>query len=408
MKQTLLLLFTSFSLFSFSQDSAKVLFIGNSYTHQHNVPQLVANIASNLGDYVFNDMQTAGGATLENHTMNSATFTKIQSQEWDYVVIQAQSVEPSVSDAQVNANTLPYAIQLADSVYANNFCSEVLFYMTWGRENGFPQWQPISTFEGMQTRLRSAYLRFADSVQGSVSPVGMAWKHVRDNHPGIQLYSTDGSHASAEGAYLTACTFYASIFRKPSSGATFYSSVNPTIAGQLQAAADFVVLDSLDHWNLRDISEHTQAEFGYTIGPNGEVTFDNQSTKAQTYSWDFGDGQVSTDETPTVTYGANGIYTVTLTATSPCDDDVVSYDINVNTLGLQEAGLNQVTVKSHGQGVFELVSNQNVRSIDVAGATGNQIMKVSSNVVDLSNATPGIYFLRVLTDDGEETLRVMR
>ena len=39
-----------------------------------------------------------------------------------------------------------------------------MMFMTWGRENGDPQWTPISTFEGMNDRLRSAYLRFADST----------------------------------------------------------------------------------------------------------------------------------------------------------------------------------------------------------------------------------------------------
>ena len=106
------------------------------------------------------------------------------------------------------------AMQLADSVYANNFCTEVMMYMTWGRKNGDPQWAPISTFDGMNDRLRSAYLRMADSVQGSVSPVGSAWKYVRENYPSIELYNADESHPSVAGTYLAACTFYASIFRK--------------------------------------------------------------------------------------------------------------------------------------------------------------------------------------------------
>ena len=176
---------------SFSQETAKVLFIGNSYTYVNDLPSMLSNIAASFGDQVTHDSQTPGGTTFQGHTQNAATWTKINSQIWDFVVLQAQSQEPSFPDSQVNSSTIPYAMQLADSVYANNFCTEVLMYMTWGRKNGDPQWGPISTFEGMNDRLRSAYLRIADSVQGSVSPVGSAWRYVRENYPTIELYNPD-------------------------------------------------------------------------------------------------------------------------------------------------------------------------------------------------------------------------
>ena len=46
------------------------------------------------------------------------------------------------------------------------------------------------------------------------------------------------------------------------------------------------------------------------------VSFDNQSTGAVSYSWDFGNGAISTVENPTVVYLAPGSYTVSLIATS--------------------------------------------------------------------------------------------
>lgn len=59
------------------------------------------------------------------------------------------------------------------------------------------------------------------------------------------------------------------------------------------------------------------ASFQYEIGTTNflEVTFSNFSQNATTYSWDFGDNNTSTDESPTHTYAAGGDYTVTLTAT---------------------------------------------------------------------------------------------
>ncbi len=47
-----------------------------------------------------------------------------------------------------------------------------------------------------------------------------------------------------------------------------------------------------------------------------EYTFTNSSTGATSYLWDFGDGNTSTEESPTHVYDTHNVYTVTLTATN--------------------------------------------------------------------------------------------
>ncbi|WP_200975645.1 PKD domain-containing protein [Echinicola sp. 20G] len=60
----------------------------------------------------------------------------------------------------------------------------------------------------------------------------------------------------------------------------------------------------------------------YTFDDEGlTVNFNNTSENVVTYSWDFGDGNTSTEENPSHTYVAEGTYTVVLTATS--EDGVV-------------------------------------------------------------------------------------
>jgi PKD repeat protein len=60
------------------------------------------------------------------------------------------------------------------------------------------------------------------------------------------------------------------------------------------------------------------ASFQYTIDPQDflKVTFTNFSQNATSYSWNFGDGNTSTTESPTHTYANPGPYTVVLTATN--------------------------------------------------------------------------------------------
>lgn len=409
-KAILSITITITTLFSFAQDSVSVLFIGNSYTYVNNLPQMLEDLAASKGDIVFSSAQTAGGATFQYHAGNLATYNAIQAQPWDYVVLQAQSQEPSFPDSQVDTQTLPYAMQLADSIYANNFCSEVLYFLTWGRENGDPQWLPISTYDGMQARLRSAYLRFADSTQGSVSPVGAVWKYVRDNHPAIQLYSADESHPSVAGSYLAACTFYTSVFRKSPVGATYYSSLSAGDATILQQAVQTMMIDSLDVWNLRPIDQHTQAEFDFTV--NGDqVEFDNLSTKATDYVWNFQDGSTSNEVTPIHTYTANGSYDVQLIAISPCDSDTVSYTVEINALDLNEyitdSGLIKKVTTDEGQ--FYIETSESIIDYQVLNMEGRVLIDQNLNgttlTIDARNFPVGQYLLILKGESEAEVYR---
>ena len=117
----------------------KFYLLGNSYTAANDLPEKVSKIASSLGDSVFYDSNTPGGYRLLNHATNATTLAKISQEDWDYVVIQAQSQEPSWPPSQVANEVLPYAAILNDSIKSNNLCTEVVFYMTWGRKYGDQQ-----------------------------------------------------------------------------------------------------------------------------------------------------------------------------------------------------------------------------------------------------------------------------
>lgn len=315
-----------------AQDSVSVLFIGNSYTYANDLPGMLEQLAESAGKTVFTGSKTNGGFTFQNHAGDPQTYAAMHQYPWDVVVLQAQSQEPSFPDVQVDTQTLPYARQLSDSVYAIHPCSNVLYFMTWGRENGDPQWGPIATFEGMNARLYNAYLRMADSTDAMVSAVGAVWKYVRDHHPSVQLYSGDGSHPSVAGSYLAACTFYTSLFRSPVTGTPFSAGLDAQTASWLQMSADMVILDSLDHFRLHPVDEPVQAAFAESI--NGmTVTFNNTSVRGEWWSWDFGDGAETALEHPVHTYASSGVYDVRLTAGNSCTSDTVWKQVAVGIGG---------------------------------------------------------------------------
>jgi len=71
------------------------------------------------------------------------------------------------------------------------------------------------------------------------------------------------------------------------------------------------------------------------------VTFNNQTLNASSYQWSFGDGQTSTQVSPTYTYDASGTYKVTLVAfTDDNQSDSLSRNITVGELVMTGISIN--------------------------------------------------------------------
>jgi len=65
------------------------------------------------------------------------------------------------------------------------------------------------------------------------------------------------------------------------------------------------------------------------IGIGEEITFENCSENAYSYTWDFGDGSISYEQNPTHTYAFAGAYGVLLISSNDNSTDFASSIINV-------------------------------------------------------------------------------
>jgi hypothetical protein len=290
----------------------RVLFIGNSYTAANSLPTMVAAVASSANQNLACSQQTLGGATLYQHSQSNATYTKLASQSWDYVVLQAQSQEPSFPYSQFSWQTLPYAIQLVDSIRSIAPCAQPVFFRTWGRENGdqancavFP---PLCTYEGMDSILHRHYSLMADTTDAYLSPVGSVWKHIRDTDSTINLYTSDGSHPSLAGTYAAACTFFTMITRMDPNSITDDQNLAPAVAAAIRQAAKNVVYDSLSAWSVGLYD--TEAGFTASMS-NDTLTFTDTSLFADSVYYDFGDGNSSSTPNGIHAYGQDDLFTVT-------------------------------------------------------------------------------------------------
>ncbi len=316
-----------------------VLFIGNSYTGVNDLPNTFRQVALSLGDTVTTSAQTPGGYTLNGHATTPATINAIESQPWDFVVMQEQSqlgaLPFDITDTELGA------VQLVAAIEENDECTYPVFYMTWGRQNGddlnCPDFPFMCTYDGMQLGLRNNYVALAEENDAYVAPVGVAWKRVRDTQPGINLYNPDQSHPSVEGTYLAACVFYCTLFQQSCTGASFISSLAPDIAATLQGIASSTVLDSTTTWNL-DVPNGTDATIdGSSSDAWNNVTFYHFGQG--THLWTCSNGQTSTEASPTFTFSASGVYTFTHTYNDPCGNtDTVTWTGEVIEVGVDEVG----------------------------------------------------------------------
>lgn len=303
--------------FASSATIKRVLFIGNSYTSVNDLPNTLLNLSLSMGDTIQVDNSAPGGFTFNQHSNYATTLAKIQSGNWDFVVLQEQSQIPAFSTAQVQTDCYPYAKKLCDTIRAYNPCAEIVFYMTWGRKNGdasnCASYPPICTYLGMQQRLRESYLEMSDSNHATCAPVGVVWKNYRTAYPLVELYNPDESHPSIQGTYLAACTFYTTIFGKSCVGAQYApAGVSTSDLFTIQTVASETILDSLENW--QHAGTLPKASFATNVA-GGTATFTNFSLRYNNSSWNFGDGSAPSSQTsPQHTYAVAGNYVVTLTA----------------------------------------------------------------------------------------------
>ncbi len=398
-----------------AQFSKKVLFLGNSYTGVNNLPQMVYDAALSAGDTLVFDSNTPGGERFMGHVSNGSSINKIYTNDWDYVVLQAQSQEPSWGWSQMQAEVFPYAETLCDTIRANYECSEPMFYVTWGRKNGdaqncqFVSW--VCTYEGMDSALTATYTYMANENEAEMSPVGPVWRYIRNNYPALELYSGDESHPSLLGSYAAACCFYTAIFKKDPTFITWNSTLSANDANIVKAAAKTVVYDNLPLW---DYTVNLAASSFTAVVNNQEVAFESLASDVDSLVWDFGDGNNSAQEDPLHQYDTSGTFAVTLTTYKCGESDESTQQVIIDPImGIATSNtLNAaITVYPNPARTFLTVDiklQYKHATLEIYNLLGNKLsqqeLQHTAKVnVDISTLQAGSYFIKVLLDNGNES-----
>jgi hypothetical protein len=232
----------------YQQQATQVLMVGNSYTYGNDLGGMIKGLGDAGGNRVNVTTRAVGGWWLEDHAASADTVNAIESTDWDYVILQEQSIVPASEPERINSmnpsmRALNRSIQIAGA-------SPVL-YLTWGRRGGFSDVGHAS-YASMQAAVTSAYEKIADELGAVVAPVGEAWRQVLIDHPGLTLYQSDGSHPTRSGTYLAACVFYAALFEESPEGLEYTGGLGSGEAAIMQRIAAETVLQDPTRWHLPD------------------------------------------------------------------------------------------------------------------------------------------------------------
>ena len=216
----------------------RVLFIGNSYTFKNNLPELFAELVRSSGREIDVDISAPGGWTLADHAASEQTLEMIGVQDWDYVILQEQSVLPS-NPADREQTMYPAVRALDEKV--RHVGAETVLLMTWGRRDGLVE-QGYPDYEAMQAELVAGYTEIGQEVGAIVAPVGLAWQSALAQETLLELWDSDGSHPSEMGSYLAANVLYAAILSESPLALIYTAGLQTETASFLKRIATEIVL----------------------------------------------------------------------------------------------------------------------------------------------------------------------
>lgn len=200
-------------------EAVKILFVGNSFTSfprggaHCSVPEQLEELAGLAGKNIKAECVANGAAKLRFYAGMSVKHwsyyqelvEKLVEDDWDYVVLQEQSVLPAYT---TEAEMEPAVASLQKMI--GRLCpqAKLLLYMTHGYESyGSRNYKAIHTAE-LQQRIGASYMQMGEEYGIDVVPVGMQFQRVNTYFPSLQLLGADAKHPAPAGYFVAACCFY--------------------------------------------------------------------------------------------------------------------------------------------------------------------------------------------------------
>ncbi len=384
------------SLKSYATDTTRVLFIGNSITYFNDMPQTFEDIANSLGDTTEMTMYAPGGTGFVNHVSDPAVFNYFRMGCWDYIVLQPGSNESPGYSYPIDTTLLRARI-LVDSIYKYNPCAKILYYEisygVWGNTAS-----DLTTYNNTMDLIIGNLTYLADSTETFFAPVGEAFRTAWNSNQNNMLWMAYGDiHPNAKGSYMAACTFYSSIFQKPSHGTPVLATLSPAAADSAQLLCDSIVLNHLSDWRINQYDQTT--DFSWTI-QSDTVFFNNLSANTDSLIWYFGDELFSYEQNPVHEYSYSGTFTVELVTWNHGCQQIHTEVIVVTVSGFNEVknDFDSAIIYPNPAQSHLFIKADKPLFCKLFTADGKLILETTETVLNLSDLPDGLYLV-TLTDE---------
>ncbi|UTW66972.1 T9SS type A sorting domain-containing protein [bacterium SCSIO 12643] len=391
MKKVLLILMLIVAIKSHAQNTTQILFIGNSITYYNNMPQTFESIANSLGDTTEVTVYAPGGTGFVNHVNDPNVYNHFMQKQWDYIVLQPGSNESPGYSFPIEI-TYSRAQILLDSIYKYNPCTQVLFYEisygVWGNSTA-----DLVTYNNTMSAIKTNLEYLVDSTNTFFAPVGEVFRHKWNTDQNDILWGGFGDiHPNDKGSYVAACTFYSSIFQKPSLGTSEISSLTLSDANQIQKLSDSVVLNHFSNWRINTYNQVT--DFSYTI-QSDTVLFTNTSQNIDSLTWDFGDGTYSNLSNPSHVFHSTGSFEISLTTYQNGCEQVKKDTIHILSIDHFSNTFQWQIYPNPVSDVLYIENNKKgLYLYKIYNANGQLIYSGQNHIIPVSTFESGHYFIQ--------------
>ena len=221
-------------------DTKKVLCLGNSFSYYSNPAWMLKEIAWNEGHYLNVKGHFKGSQNFGQQLGLSFSTDAIDIGGYDYAFIQDQSQNPATYGRDGTASIAANCTALADKIRAKSASCKVILEQTWTfSASSYGGFTDFATFENYNAKGARAMAKAAGTW---ISPIGEAFRIVREGSSGINLYHTDNKHQSVYGAYLKACVNYLVLYGEAFGSSPADCGIEASKAAYLRSVAEQVVL----------------------------------------------------------------------------------------------------------------------------------------------------------------------
>lgn len=237
-----------------SRQPREVLFIGNSLTYFHDMPAMVQEMLREK-QIVANVQQcTAPGVSLYIHLNAENTIRKLNSQSWDYVVLQEGTVSALIPEA-MQYRFKPTVIRLDSlirakggrtmlyqaypiSMYPSKYCYPEIMISKTLKKGSYCSAELLNSDQEF-TIIQNSYNELKKSIDGDLALVGSCFEVCKKKYPELMLFeSKEDTHPSKLGSYLIACVFFRALAGEKVSGVKYSAGLDAVEVKKIKDVVD--------------------------------------------------------------------------------------------------------------------------------------------------------------------------